>query len=68
MKKIFTKQWFNAAGIRSLKTVCQTAVATIGTSAVLSSVDWRVVLSASLLAGVLSVLNSFAGLPEVTEE
>lgn len=68
MKKIFTKQWFKAAGIRSLKTVCQTAVATIGTSAVLSSVDWKVVLSASLLAGVLSVLNSFAGLPEVTEE
>lgn len=68
MKKIFTKQWLKAAGIRSLKTVCQTAVATIGTSAVLSSVDWRVVLSASLLAGVLSVLNSFAGLPEVTEE
>ena len=68
MKKVFTKQWFKAAGIRSLKTVCQTAVATIGTSAVLSSVDWRVVLSASLLAGVLSVLNSFAGLPEVTEE
>ncbi len=68
MKKIFTKQWFKAAGIRSLKTVCQPAVATIGTSAVLSSVDWRVVLSASLLAGVLSVLNSFAGLPEVTEE
>ncbi len=68
MKKIFTKQWFKAAGIRSLKTVCQTAVATIGTSAVLSSVDCRVVLSASLLAGVLSVLNSFAGLPEVTEE
>lgn len=68
MKKIFTKQWFKAAGIRSLKTVCQTAVATIGTSAVLSSVDWRVVLSASLLAGLLSILNSFAGLPEVTEE
>ena len=68
MKKIFTKQWFKAAGIRSLKTVCQTAVAAIGTSAVLSSVDWRAVLSASLLAGVLSVLNSFAGLPEVTEE
>lgn len=68
MKKIFTKQWLKAAGIRSLKTVCQTAVATIGTSAVLSSVDWRVVLSASVLAGVLSILNSFAGLPEVTEE
>ncbi|MFQ8953568.1 MAG: holin [Oscillospiraceae bacterium] len=53
MKKIFTKQWFKAAGIRSLKTVCQTAVATIDTSAVLSSVDWRVVLSASLLAGAV---------------
>ena len=68
MKKIFTKQWFKAAGVRALKTVAQTAVATIGTSAGLSSVDWRVVRSASLLAGVLSVLNSFAGLPEVTEE
>ena len=68
MKKIFTKQWFKAAGIRSLKTVCQTAVATIGTSAMLSSVDWLLVLSATFLAGVLSVSNSFAGLPEVTEE
>ena len=57
-----------SSGLVKLKTVCQTAVATIGTSAVLSSVDWRVVLSASLLAGVLSILNSFAGLPEVTEE
>lgn len=65
MKKIFTKQWFKAAGIRALKTVCQTAVATIGTSAILSSVDWKVVVSASILAGLLSILNSFAGLPEV---
>ena len=67
MDKRFEK-WTKAAGIRAVKTVAQTAAATIGTSAVLSSVDWRVVLSASLLAGVLSVLNSFAGLPEVTEE
>lgn len=65
MKKIFTKQWFKAAGIRALKTVAQTAVATIGTSAILSSVDWKVVVSASILAGLLSILNSFAGLPEV---
>ena len=68
MKKIFTKQWFKAAGIRSLKTVAQTAVATIGTSAVISSVDWKVVVSASVLAGLLSILNSFAGLPEVKGE
>ena len=65
MKKIFTKQWFKAAGIRSLKTICQTAIATIGTSAIISAVDWKIVISASLLAGLLSILNSFAGLPEV---
>ena len=68
MKKIFTKQWFKAAGIRALKTVCQTAIATIGTSAILSAVDWKIVISASLLAGLLSILNSFAGLPEVKGE
>ena len=68
MKKIFTKQWFKAAGVRALKTVAQTAVATIGTSAVISSVDWKVVTSASILAGLLSILNSFAGLPEVKGE
>lgn len=68
MKKIFTKQWFKAAGVRALKTTAQTAVATIGTSAILSSVDWKVVISASVLAGLLSVLNSVAGLPEVKGE
>ena len=67
MKKIFTKAWFKAAGIRSLKTICQTAIATIGTSAILSAVDWKMVISASLLAGLLSILNSFAGLPELEE-
>lgn len=67
MKKIFTKQWFKAAGIRSLKTICQTAIATIGTSAIISAVDWKIVISASLLAGLLSILNSFAGLPELKE-
>lgn len=60
--------WIKAAGIRALKTVCQTAIATIGTSAVMSAVDWRMVLSASVLAGVLSVLTSLAGLPECEEE
>ena len=65
MKGVFTKQWFYAAGIRALKTIAQTAVATIGTSAVMSSVDWKMVISASVLAGVLSLLTSVAGLPEV---
>lgn len=61
------KKWFKAAGIRAVKTVAQTAVATIGTSAVISEVNWAIVGSASLLAGVLSLLTSIAGLPEVDE-
>lgn len=61
------KLWIKAAGVRAIKTVAQTAVATIGTAAVISSVDWRMVVSASILAGVLSVLTSVAGLPEVKE-
>lgn len=64
---IFTKEWFKAAGIRALKTVAQTAVATIGTAAVMGDVDWLMVGSAALLAGVLSLLTSLAGIPEVTE-
>ena len=59
------KLWLKAAGIRAIKTVCQTAVATIGTAAVLTEVDWIAVASASVLAGVLSLLTSLAGLPEV---
>lgn len=59
------KQWFKAAGVRALKTVCQTAVALIGTTLVISDVDWVTVASASALAGILSVLTSIAGLPEV---
>nr|DAD86155.1 MAG TPA: holin [Myoviridae sp. ctxZR60] len=62
------KNWWKAAGIRALKTVCQTAVATIGTSAILSEVNWIAVVSASALAGILSLLTSIAGLPEVKEE
>lgn len=60
-----TKKWIKAAGIRAVKTVAQTAIATIGTSAVVSSVDWGMVASASVLTGVLSILTSIAGLPEV---
>ena len=67
MKKIFTKKWFKASFVRAIKTVAQTAIATIGTSALISSVDWKVVVSASLLAGLISVLTSVAGLPEVDE-
>ena len=62
------KSWIKAAGIRALKTIAQTAIATIGTSAILSEVDWLAVLSASALAGVLSLLTSIAGLPEVKAE
>ena len=61
-------KWWKAAGIRALKTVCQTAVATIGTSAILSEVNWIAVASATALAGILSLLTSVAGLPEVKEE
>ena len=59
------KDWIKAAGIRALKTVAQTAIATIGTSAVISEVNWIIVLSASGLAGLLSLLTSVAGLPEL---
>ena len=60
-----TKKWLRAAGIRAVRTVAQTAIATIGAAAVLSAVDWAVVASASALAGALSLLTSVAGLPEV---
>lgn len=66
-KRILTSAWAKSAAIRALKTVAQTAAATIGTSAILSDVDWRVCLSAAVLAGILSLLTSVAGLPEVTE-
>ena len=67
MKKVFTTKWLEAAAVRAIKTVAQTAVATIGTAAVLGAVDWKMTVSASILAGLLSMLTSVAGLPEVKE-
>lgn len=68
MKKYDFKTWAKAAGIRAIKTVAQTAVATIGTSALLTEVNWAMIVSASLLAGVVSILTSVAGLPELKTE
>lgn len=65
MKEVFTVRWWEAAGIRAIKTVAQTAVATIGTAAVMGDVNWLMVVSAAALAGVLSLLTSIAGLPEL---
>ena len=62
------KNWIKAAGVRAIKTVAQTAVATIGTSVAMGEVNWVMVGSASLLAGILSLLTSVAGLPEVQDE
>ena len=62
------KNWFKCAGIRAIKTIAQTAIATIGTSAVMGDVNWIMVGSASLLAGILSLLTSIAGLPELEEK
>lgn len=62
-----TKKWWKYAGIRALKTICQTAIATIGTSMVMEDVNWLAVASSSLLAGILSLLTSLAGIPEVDD-
>ena len=67
MKNVFTKEWLKAAAMRAIKTVAQTAIATIGAAVVLSEVSWIEVASAALLAGILSLLTSIAGLPEVGE-
>ena len=63
-----TKNWIKSALVRAIKTIAQTAVATIGTATVFSEVNWTMIVSASLLAGLLSILTSIAGLPEVGEE
>lgn len=60
-----TKQWFKKAVVRAVKTMAQTFVATIGTATVIGAVDWKMVLSASVLAGILSIATSVAGIPEV---
>lgn len=62
------KTWLHAAGVRAIKTVAQTAVGVIGASTILAEVDWKVVLSSAVLAGVVSMLTSVAGLPEIKEE
>lgn len=66
MKENF-KKWLKAAGIRAIKTICQTAIATIGTTTMFNEVNWVMVGSTSLLAGILSLLTSLAGLPELEE-
>lgn len=65
MTKIKVINWLKAAGVRAVKTVAETAIATIGTSAIISEVDWKIVISASLLSGLLSFLISIKGLPEI---
>lgn len=67
MKKIFTKAWFEAAGIRAIRTIAQTAVSMIAVGAAMEDIAWLKVGSVSLLAGILSLLTSIAGLPEVTD-
>jgi len=64
---MINKKWFKAAGIRAVKTMAQTAIATIGTGAIVSAVDWQGVAGTAALAGILSLLTSLAGLPEVRE-
>lgn len=67
MEQLQSKKWWDAALVRAVKTVCQTAVGTIGASTMIEAVDWKVVVSASLLAGLVSLLTSLGGLPEVSD-
>jgi len=66
--KEWWKEWLKRAGIRAIKTICQTAIATIGTATLFEEINWLMILSASGLAGVLSLLTSLAGLPELEEQ
>lgn len=68
MNNSYIERWVKAAGVRALKTMAQTAVATVGTSTIIATVDWKVVASASVVAGILSLLTSVAGLPEVEDK
>lgn len=68
MNQLKSSEWWNAALIRALKTICQTLIAMIGTSTVIEAVDWKVVFSSAALAGLLSILTSVGGLPEVESE
>lgn len=68
LKNLVNNKWWKAAGIRAIRTIAEAAIAGIGTAAVMSEVDWRYVISAAILAGILSILVSIKGLPEVTEE
>lgn len=68
MKNVFTRKWFHAAIIRAIKTVAQTAIGVIGCATVLGGVDWLLVASSAALAGIVSLLTSIAGLPEVKGE
>lgn len=65
---IDTKKWMKAAGVRAVKTIAQTAIAVIGTGAVISAVDWKMVVSSAAVAGIVSVLTSIGGIPEVESE
>ena len=67
MIEMKTKVWFKAAGIRAIKTMAQSAIAMIGTSVVISDIDWKLVCSATVVSGILSILTSIAGLPEVDD-
>ena len=67
MNKEKVIKWLKAAGVRAIKTIAETAIATIGTSAIISEVNWKIVVSASLLSGILSLLISIKGLPEIKE-